>query len=333
MAGASASYTGFLYLGRMVPMQILPAQQWQVLERAHQERSGRYALPFAQRRERGEKHPVEDFLFTYYTLKPGQFMRWHPGADVILLDAASRADWKFYRPATETELLAGGLDAGEAARLASEGTAMTVDLDAFATQRASAVDFTRIILGKTAAQPGFFGCFGLHEWAMAYKSVENNIRHDYLDLRLGADGTDAVVESHNIRCTHFDAFRFFMPQARPFNELQPTRQTQRDMEQPACLHANMDVYKWAYKLLPLISSELLMDCFDLAWEIRELDMKAAPYDLQSWGYEPVKIETAEGKLAYTRTQRAFAARSVQLRQRLLAQLDAALPAPAGRQAV
>ena len=29
----------------------------------------------------------------------------------------------------------------------------------------------------------------MHEWAMAYKSVQNNIRHDYLDLRLGAEGT------------------------------------------------------------------------------------------------------------------------------------------------
>lgn len=317
----------------MVPMQILPAQQWQVLERAHQERTRRYALPFAQRRERGEKHPVEDFLFTYYTLKPGQFMRWHPGAGVILLDAASRADWKFYRPATLAELLEAGLAEDEARTQAEGRLAYLVDTASFGQKRASAVDFTRIILGKTAAQPGFFGCFGLHEWAMAYKSVENNIRHDYLDLRLGADGTDEVVESHNIRCTHFDAFRFFMPQARPLNELQPTRETQRDMEQPACLHANMDVYKWAYKLLPLISSELLMDCFELAWEIRELDMKAAPYDLQSWGYEPVKIETAEGKLAYTRTQRAFAARSVQLRQQLLAQMDAALPAPADRQTV
>ena len=55
------------------------------------------------------------------------------------------------------------------------------------------------------------------------------------------------------------------------------------LEQPACLHANMDVYKWAYKLLPLVDSTLVMDCFDLAWDARELDMRAAPYDIRDWG--------------------------------------------------
>ena len=37
----------------------------------------------------------------------------------------------------------------------------------------------------------------------------------------GAAGTDAVVESHRIACSHFDAFRFFTPTARPLNTLQP----------------------------------------------------------------------------------------------------------------
>ena len=37
----------------------------------------------------------------------------------------------------------------------------------------------------------------MHEWAMAYlNQFQNNIRHDYLDLRLGAEGTTGVVESH-----------------------------------------------------------------------------------------------------------------------------------------
>lgn len=307
-----------------MPLTFLEPAEWRAREAAHVERSGRYALPFARRRERGEKHPVEDFLFTYYTLKPGQFMRWHPGAGTILLDAADRAGWKFYRPATEAELVEAGVEANRARQQGESRGAYLVDTAAFDEKRASAVDFTRIILGNTAAKPGFFGCFGLHEWAMAYKSVENNIRHDYLELRLGAEGTDAVVENHKIRCSHFDAFRFFMPQATPMNELQPTREEQRNLEQPACLHANMDVYKWAYKLLPLIDSELLMDCFDLAWQVRELDMRAAPYDLRDWGYEPVPIETPEGKAEYVRAQRGFTERSVTLRQRLLARLDAAL---------
>lgn len=300
-----------------MPLTFLTSEDWRAREDAHVQRSSTYALPFIARRKCGQKHPVEDFLFTYYTLKPGQFMRWHPGAGVILLDAAERADWKFYRPATLTELLEAGLAEDEARAQAEGQLAYLVDTAGFAKKRFSALDFTREILGNTAAKPGYFGCFGMHEWAMAYKSVENDIRHDYLDLRLGAEGTDAVVESHKIRCSHFDAFRFFMPQAAPMNELQPTREAQRNLEQPACLHANMDVYKWAYKLLPLISSELLMDAFELAWEVRELDMKAAPYDLTDWGYEPVKVETPEGKAEYVRIQRDFSLRSVKIRNRLL----------------
>ncbi len=58
---------------------VMEAREWRAAAAAHEARAGRYADPFAQRRARHEVHPVEDFLFTYYTLKPGQFKRWHPG--------------------------------------------------------------------------------------------------------------------------------------------------------------------------------------------------------------------------------------------------------------
>ncbi|MEU7993241.1 3-methyladenine DNA glycosylase [Rothia amarae] len=305
----------------VAPLRPLEREQWEPTARTHERRAGRFADPFLDRRNRGQKHPVEDFLFTYYTLKPGQFKKWHPGAGVILLDAPEYAAQKFYRPATAVEIEAAGVDAARASSLEKSGEAMLVDVEAFLEKRGSAVEFTREILGNTAAKPGFFGCFGMHEWAMAYKSEENNIRHEYLQLRLGSEGTNQVVENNRIRCSHFDAFRFFMPQAIDKNELQPTREQQRFMEQPACLHANMDVYKWAYKLLPLVDSELLMDCFELAWEIRELDMKAAPYELRDWGYEPIEVETPAGKAEYVKIQRGFSERSVQLRRRLVKVLD------------
>jgi hypothetical protein len=79
----------------------------------------------------------------------------------------------------------------------------------------------------------------------------------------------------------------------------------------------MDCYKWAYQLVPVVSSDLVMDCFDLARDIRVLDMRASPYDLRALGYLPVAIETREGKTEYVEAQRGFAARSQQLRQRLL----------------
>ena len=79
----------------------------------------------------------------------------------------------------------------------------------------------------------------------------------------------------------------------------------------------MDVYKWAVKLGPLVPGELLLDAFELARDIRLLDMQASPYDMAQWGGEPVRIETPEGKAEYVRRQRAFAERSNALRARIL----------------
>ena len=282
-------------------LTLLCPDQWLPRAAAHEQRARKFGEPFVARRMKGAKHPIEDFLFTYYTQKPGQLYRWHPGAGAVLLgeQAAERINWKFYREVQT-----------------SRGPGVVFDAQAFGAQRARMISFAHVILSGTAQRPGNFACFGLHEWAMAYKSEANGIRHEYLPLRLGAAGTDAVVESHKIRCTHFDAFRFYTPQAVPLNELQPTRETQRELEQPGCLHANMDLYKWAYKLTPAISSDLVMDCFELAWDIRTMDMQASPYDLSDWGHEPIKIETPEGKAEYVQAQKQFAQRAGQLREQL-----------------
>jgi len=136
-----------------------------------------------------------------------------------------------------------------------------------------------------------------------------------------------VVESHRIRCTHHDAFRFFTPAARPRNAIQPTRADQAALEQPGCLHATMDLYKWAYKLVPAVPGELLLDCFRLARDVRVMDMRASPYDLRALGYEPVPIETADGKAAYVEAQRDFILRARPLRSRLLEVCDAVLAGP------
>ena len=61
---------------------------------------------------------------------------------------------------------------------------------------------------RRAGRPNL-GCFGMHEWAMVYRQSEDETRHAAWPLRLGSAGTDEVVESHRIACSHFDAFRFF----------------------------------------------------------------------------------------------------------------------------
>lgn len=277
--------------------------EWRERTAAHEARVDSATAAHLARRRDHRKHPVEDFLFTYYSFKPAQLRRWHPGAGTALSGAhtAPHSGWRFYA--------------------VGDGRVF-VDADAFVSARGDTLRFVRDLLVRTAGRPARFGCFGLHEWAMVYRLDPSDVRHSGWPLRLGPSGTDAVVESHQVACSHFDAYRFFTPDAAPRNALRPTRESQPDLEQPGCLHAGMDLYgRVGVKLVPAISSELLMDCFELARDIRSLDMRASPYDLRSLGYEPVPIETAEGKAVYVAEQRAFAERGQVLRERLIAVCD------------
>jgi hypothetical protein len=281
---------------------VLAAAEWRELEERHRDRADRLSSGWRERAGTGRTHPVEDFLFTYYPVPPRVLRRWHPGARVVLADAAGseRAGWRWY---------------------ATRGDDVTLDTAAFVEARGSSIRFIVSLLGATARREPRLGCFGLHEWAMVYRQGEH--RHE-APLRLSQSETDAVVEGARISCTHFDAYRFFTPPAAPLNRLIPTRENQPAMEQPGCLHAGMDIYKWATKLGPVLPGALLLDAFELAASIRELDMRASPYDLSEWGYAPVAIETTEGKAEYVRRQRDFAARGNALRERIVGVLDGLL---------
>jgi hypothetical protein len=73
-----------------------------------------------------------------------------------------------------------------------------------------------------------------------------------------------------------------------------------------------------------VPSSLVLHCFELARDIRVLDMQASPYDLSALGYEPVRIETPEGRAEYAARQRAFAERAGPLRAALITACDRAL---------
>jgi len=90
----------------------------------------------------------------------------------------------------------------------------------------------------------------------------------------------------------------------------------------------MDLYKWAFKLSPFTPSELVADCFELARDIREIDMRASPYDLTSLGFAPIAVETVEGRFEYEHHQRQFAVRGEPLRTQLIALCDWLLNADA-----
>ncbi len=279
-------------------MELLGRDDWLARRAAHEQRVDAWTAPHLERRRRGEKHPVEDFLFDYYSYRPSHLRRWHPGAGVTLAGEAAREylRWDFY---------------------AETPDGVTIDVDAFLARRGDTVRWVHDLLRRTAERPAHFGCFGMHEWAMVYRQRADEVRHNAWPLRHSPERLAAIVEERGVRCTHFDAFRFFTDPARPLNVLQPSRETQHELEQGGCLHANMDLYKWAYKLAPLTPSELIADCFALAREIRELDMRASPYDLAPLGYPPVLIETPDGRAEYATAQRSFADRATALRQRLV----------------
>ncbi|NUT33816.1 MAG: 3-methyladenine DNA glycosylase [Hamadaea sp.] len=277
-------------------VKVLSPAQWRARRDAHEARVDGWLTEHLARRRDGVKHPVEDFLFTYYSHRPAQLRRWHPGFGVVLAEA----------------------DAGQH-YVGTDGGA-TVD-PAVLDKRRSSIQWIRDLLAATASRPAQLGCFGLHEWAMVYRQTQDEVRHNAWPLRLSPSATAQVVEDRGVRCTHFDAFRFFTAPARPLNVHTPTRDRQTELEQPGCLHATMDLYKWAYKLSPLVPSELVADCFDLSRAVRELDMKASPYDLADLGYEPVRIETPEGRAVYAQRQREFAERAAPLRARLVEECD------------
>lgn len=281
----------------------LDAQQWTARADDYAVRVEAFVAPHLERTQAGEPHPVWDFLFSYYSLRPRQLRCWHAGYGVLLAGGEAIRRYRGRRGYTV------------------EASGVTVG-DAYLRSRLDTISFVARLLRATARRPAQLNCFGLHEWAMVYRS--GAVRHDRVPLRLGAAGTDTVVEAEiagPLRCSHFDAFRFFSAEAAPRNAGSPSRDTQQDWEQPGCLHANMDLYKWSYKLSPLIDSELLLDCLELAVAAREIDMRASPYDLSNYGYAPIAVEDAAGRAEYVRCQKAIASRAAPLRAALLAGCD------------
>jgi hypothetical protein len=280
---------------------VLGPAEWRARRSAHEARADRLVEARRERAQKGERDPVEDFLFTYYPFRFAAVRRWTPGAGVALAEADELVvDRRFLR--------------------GSDGLVRVALPDA---AQAGRLDFSLRLCRAVATRAAFHGCFGLHEWAMVYGQAEQR-RHGAWPLRLGAEGTDAVVRSMPVRCTHYDAFRFFTPGARPLNKLSPTLDGRVDNEQPGCVHVTMDLFKWAMKAQPWVSADLAADAFELAHVARTVDMRASPYDFSAIGLKPIAIETAEGRGEYEAEQRRLSALAEPIRARLIAELERAL---------
>ena len=284
-------------------MTTLADAEWRALAAAHFDRAKVYTGPARERRDRGIPHPITDFLFEYYPYPFAFLEQWHPGLGTGI-------EWST-EDAQDPELhhLSSRWYRYENGELVADPSLMT-------EKEKLRLEWICGLLEATRDRAPNFACHGLHEWAMVYGG--RTVRHEkILPLRLPQHDIDSFVASRAICCSHHDAFRFFAPEAKPFNRLQPTLATREGHEQPGCLHANMDLYKWAAKAMPWCGSSLLLECFELAVRIRDLDMRASPYDLTEWDREAVCIETSEGRRAYENEQKALAAEAHPLRDRLI----------------
>lgn len=110
------------------------------------------------------------------------------------------------------------------------------------------------MLRKIQSRAPLLNCFGLHEWAMLYRPSSAATRGDEkttlskfqdLPLRLSHEDIAAVLATNTLRCTHFDAFRFFTPDAVPLNKVTPPpcRSSVARNDQPGCVHVTMDLFK------------------------------------------------------------------------------------------
>lgn len=273
----------------------LSREDWQRRRAAHAVRVGPWVSDRVERMKRAQKHPVYDFLFEYYAFRPAYLARWSPGFDVLLEGCSlAEADWPQW--AEETP----------------EGIVYPVER--FPAHRQEYLEWAIRFLTETGAREPFYGCFGLHEWAMVYQ--ETQVRHGRVPLRLSRAATDEVVEEGVLRCSHYDAFRFFTPAAVPRNRWPLQRETSTEHDQPACLHVNMDLYKFGFVLAPMIPAELVATAFELARRTRILDMRASPYDLRDFGFDPIPIETREGREIYVQQQREIAQQAQPIRTAL-----------------
>lgn len=282
-------------------MELLSLENWTLRAKTHQMLVSPMVDAFLKRRDLGQKHPVHDFLFTYYSFSPTKLKQWVPSFEETLCIEEKEeplyfGDYWYERQSNTVRL--------NPERL--QGGALTL------------VTFIEELCNAILERTPRFGCFGLHEWAMVYRLPHEELRHAGYPLRLSCDELARFVESQNLCCTHYDAFRFFTPQATALNQFQPSLQNRLLNEQAGCLHANMDIYKWATKLWPWIGSDFIAKAFLLALEGRELDMRASPYDLQDHGYAPICIETEKGRKEYQQLQQHYTQKTLGLRRELAA---------------
>ena len=264
-------------------------------------------------------HPIYNFIHKYYSYSLKQISFYSPGMNILLEEVHTKNDINhilspdFFNSIDSNKSLCNGM--------------YEIERNNLSNKKRKKFERSRDILLRTSIAPPHFSCFGLHEWAMLAKGDGKENKHQTLPLRVPQNVIDKMVQSKGaLRCTHFDAFRFFHPDVTALNDVQLSRSNQLDTEQPGCVHATMDLFKYAYELYPLISADTLRDCLQVSLDARHIDMRASPYDcstVEGVG-DPIKIETAVGRKQYASEQEVLYKKSAPIRLELLRAYEAVL---------
>lgn len=294
------------------------------------------------------KNPVYNFLIEYYGLKgskgPRRLARWSPDPSQLSISDGPRDDSG--GAAKEAILLEGASerDVGDTlhmrgAILAEDGEGILYSPSLFfgrddpsrradAPKAAAAYLWYRSILRRTLDADPVLHCYNLHEWAMQFHppgaDPPPSARYQsHLPLRVDRETVCSTVERRGVRCTHVDALRFFAPAAAPLNHFGATleRTDQLRLEQPACVHAQMDLLKMALRLQPFVGAELVQSILEVALKARRLDVEASPYDASAYGVDVVPVETPAGRAQYRRRQAALMREAEPIRGQLLDAYD------------
>ena len=183
--------------------------EWKARQKEHELQVDNLLSEYVHARSRHLKNPLMDFLFEYYTFRPAHLRKWSPGLGIALetddpVQLPSFSEWNY------------------------NGEFACLDLSHFTEKKVASAKWILQLLKHSLNKKPAFGCSGMHEWAMVYKIDE--ARHKQLPLRMAPKELAEFVESRPVLCTHFDAFRFFTPEAHPLNRFELSREKFQEME-------------------------------------------------------------------------------------------------------
>jgi hypothetical protein len=284
------------------------------------------------------KHPVYNFLIEYYGLKgmkgTKRLARWSPSPlpnSNILLQGASEDDFGSLLHMRGAVLLENGNGIlYSPSEFFGKGNAANRE---DAVRAATPYLWNRSILQSTAEADPVLNCFGLHEWAMQYMPAGAPLPpsakyQEHLPLRVDRNVINETIERKGVSCTHVDALRYFSPAAGPLNLFgaKLERIDQLRLEQPACVHAHMDLLKLCLRLSPFCDAKLVQRVLEISLAARKLDVAASPYDISAYGVDAVPVEAAQGRAQYRQEQISLMRAAEPVRQDLLRAYDLFLQA-------